>query len=332
VTAPAATRTWLPATESILPPLAIGLLLAAATEFLLLRIFTRTAIHLPGIQEVTVPYTVLTEAGRLGYYLATVLLVVLLAGAGAALLRVHSAPARLGAAAIVGYGGIAAAAAAGSMDQAVLAVASVASVLALAPWAAGRLSPLGRVPVVLYLSAFALAALFALGQTTGTPSLTHPDVLLAAESLALAFGVAAPLLTGRADRITSIAAIAAGVAVCGLLAGNASTGKVLALWSVGLAGYFPAITYGCAAAGATYAAVAAWRGGARLLCTGIVLLLLGGVGLHSTYQTALVVAGLAVFGTAGATNDALSRGSRPTSGRRERTMTQSASAAIPTKA
>ena len=51
-----------------------ALVTTAAAEFLLLRLFTRTAIHVPGIQELTTAYTLLTETGRLGYFAATILI------------------------------------------------------------------------------------------------------------------------------------------------------------------------------------------------------------------------------------------------------------------
>lgn len=282
--------------ERLVAVAALGLVVAAGLEFILLRLFTRTAIHLPNVQELSPGYTVLAEAGRLGYFAATVLLVLVLAG-GAILTRGRDAKAWSATAGVMSFGVVAAMAAADGVDAAVLAAVSLAAVLLTAPWAAAQVRHTGVAALALFAGAFTLAALFALGQGMHSGALLQTDLLLAAESLALAFGIAAPLLTGRGDRVAVGVAAAAGLLVFGALLGNESTSKTLALWSVGLAGYFPAVLYGGAAAGLTYAIVTAWRTRRRALAVGLVLVLLGGIGLHSTYQTGLVLAGLLALGS-----------------------------------
>ena len=59
---------------------------------------------------------------------------------------------------------------------------------------------------------------------------------------------------------------------------------------------FPAVAYAAAAWCLVYTAAAAYTAGCLPVGVGIPLLTLWGVGLHSTSQTALVVAALAIFG------------------------------------
>jgi hypothetical protein len=277
-----------------------GLVATSIAEFLLLRLFTRTAIHIPGIQELTTVYTLLAETGRLGYFAATVLLAGLLFTLGPTIARTRSWAGGIAAAGLAFYGIVAALASLGAIDDTPLAVCSLVAVLSLTPWASQHLPRAGVIPIALYGSAFSLAALFAIGQSTADAVLRDSDLLLIAEASALGFAALAPLLIPRTnagrDRAAMAFALFVGLITTAALIGNESTSKVLALWSVGLAGYFPALVYGVAAAGATYTAVASWRAGRPLLAVGLVLILLAGVGLHSTYQTGLAVVGLAFIG------------------------------------
>lgn len=273
-----------------------GLVATAIAEFLLLRLFTRTAIHIPGIQELTTAYTLLAEIGRLGYFAATILLAALLFTLGPTIARTRSWAGGIAAAGLAFYGVVAALAAAAAIDDTPLAICSLLAVLSITPWAAQHLPRAGVIPIALYAAAFSLAALFAIGQSTADSVLRDSDLLLIAEASALGFAALAPLLIPGRDRLAIALALLVGLVATGLLIGNESTSKVLALWSVGLAGYFPALVYGVAAAGATYAAITSWRAGRPLLAVGLVLVLLAGVGLHSTYQTGLAVVGLAFIG------------------------------------
>jgi hypothetical protein len=84
----------------------------------------------------------------------------------------------------------------------------------------------------------------------------------------------------------------------GSLAANSSTTKILLLWNFGLPGALPAIAYGLALGAFACTMAVLWRGGDRLAVAALALLVAGGIGLHSTYQSALVVTGLAVLGLA----------------------------------
>jgi hypothetical protein len=60
--------------HSLLRPLAAGLAAAALTELLIMRTFTRTAVHIPAIESMAGPYEVISDAGRFAYFVTVVLL------------------------------------------------------------------------------------------------------------------------------------------------------------------------------------------------------------------------------------------------------------------
>ena len=272
-----------------------ALVAAAAVELLLLRLFTRTAIHIPGIDQFAGSYSVLAETGRLAYYAATALLVVLLASVA---LRALAARSLAGALAALGIGLFlvgAAAALAGSIDDLALAAITLAAVVALVPFAAIALGPRGAVGLLLFVGAFALTVAFRAIEMAGGHA---PSALLpAAESLALLFALSAPLLfvrEGRNRRRLILAASLGALVFLALLA-NPATVKILALWSFGLAGYFPAVVYGAAVGALLYAVLMAVHRGRWSVALGLALLVLGGIGLQSTYQSGLVIAGLGLL-------------------------------------
>ena len=73
--------------EALVPPLVAWLTIAAIAELLILRTFTRVAIHIPAIDAMAGPYTALAEAGRFAYYTAAVLAIASLAAMGFAAWR-----------------------------------------------------------------------------------------------------------------------------------------------------------------------------------------------------------------------------------------------------
>ena len=58
--------------------LATVLVAASLVELMILRVGTRTAIHIPGLEEIAGPYRVFAATGRLAFFAAVVLLAVLL--------------------------------------------------------------------------------------------------------------------------------------------------------------------------------------------------------------------------------------------------------------
>ncbi len=87
-----------------------------------------------------------------------------------------------------------------------------------------------------------------------------------------------------------------GVLTFGMFAGSGgSTSRILLLWNEGLSGTLPGTVYAVAAGTLTIAFVALLQGRHYLAAMAIVLLVAGGLGLHNTYQSGLVIAGLAVL-------------------------------------
>ncbi len=275
--------------------LAAALVLSGALEFLLLRLVTRSLVHIPGIGVIDGPLTLLVESGRLAYYAATVLLVVLLLGFALRAALRQSMPQRAAALGLGLFTTAAAAALAGAVTDLQLGVISLVAVALLLPRALISSGMRGALPVSAFAMAFALVGAFTLAPLIGARS--PADTLLAGEALALIFAIASPLLIAAPrDRKATVVAALVGLIVLLFLIGNPATSKNLALWSIGLAGYFPATVYALGAATLAYSLTAGLRHhGSRRLALGLALLILGGIGFHSTYQTGLVIAGLAVI-------------------------------------
>ncbi len=68
-------RSHEPASDTWLIRLAVAV---AALELIILRLATRTAIHIPGISRIESPYRTTAEIGRLAYYVSVVLVVTVL--------------------------------------------------------------------------------------------------------------------------------------------------------------------------------------------------------------------------------------------------------------
>lgn len=267
---------------------ALGAVLA---ELLILRTATRTAIHIPGIDRFEVPFRAVAESGRFAYYLAVVLVVVTLVAMVVGGLRSSSPLVASGAglflvAAVAGRAGI--------IDDLSLAGLVVIGVI-VASAGAMRLAPrIVRPSMALFAAAFVVSGVRSGAQlVTGAAPRPTAWLLVLAEGLA----VAAPaLLAWRLRRSATAGLVLAGLVVGGsvtaALVAVPATTKILMLWNLGLAGYFPAAVYGLATGAAGYGLAVLIRAGEHRLVIAIGLLLAGGIGLHSTYQSALVVSGI----------------------------------------
>lgn len=272
--------------------------LTAAAELLVLRLFTRTIIHIPGAQDAAGPLSLVAWAGRYAYWLAVLALVATLA------VLVRELGARrcvIATTAVVVFLVSAAGARAGAVGDAALALAVCLSVLLLATAAWPALAGPGRVVLSAFTAAFVVSAVYALAQSGAiiaapTSGRTAP-LLVTAEGLVLAGGALTPSLVPKAgDRRAAFVGGLAGIAVFGALAASASTTKILLLWNLGLAGYFPAPIYGVVAGTIVYTGIALARAGRHRSAFALALVVIGGIGLHSTYQSGLVIAGLALLG------------------------------------
>lgn len=283
--------------DPLLSRLAGWTALAAATELIVLRISTRTFIHIPGLDVLTGPLSVVSELGRLAFYLTLVLLLALsvrliifrgrdsqfhsvLPIGALALVLVGSALATAGLASphFAGWTGLGAAglAAAGVLNE-------------------GR----SAIPVILWSLALAMTASPVLLQHAGGLAGGEMAVLArGGELLAVIALLSLPLLLEvRLSRTGALWGIAIAVFITAAFWASPSTSTILALWSVGVPGSLPALAYGAGAASATITIWTAWQSERPLLAAAVTLLLTGGFGLISTYQTTLVVVGLVLAGT-----------------------------------
>jgi hypothetical protein len=284
-----------------LPHLLWLLTLATLIELLLLRTVTRTLVHVPGTERFEVPIRLLAEAGRLAYYVAAVSLV-----AALALLAMVGFSSRITRQVLTGATVVVfiTAAAAGRVEVlpwrvvgwVILAILVLA---ALSGWRGRRSWPVG-----MFVVASVTAGVSVIGQTEGS-GLTggQVDSLVWASELALvAAGLMTPLLLKHAPGKMAwvVGALAAAVAM-GAFTSGASTVTILVLWNVGVPGWLPGMAYALAFGSLSATVWSAVVRAENSVAIGVVLLAAGGVGLISTYQTSLVLAGLLLLGEFGDT-------------------------------
>lgn len=280
---------------------AAGLAAASAIELLILRTFTRTAIHIPGITALREPYEVLSFGGRYAYFVSVALLMFALPGAAWALWRTGGPIGRGMAGAVAAFAAMSALAALGLAGRLPLDAATTGAVFVIA---IGGASASGRwnsmVPLGLFAGAFVLSATHTLAQSAaqeGFVALRTDAALTAAEVVGVAFAVSVPLLArGTLDRLSVVAGAGAAVVVfAAFLVNGGATARFLLLWNEGLSGALPSVAYAAAAGCLTATLVAFVRTRHGLAAAGLVLLVTGGIGLHSTYQSGLVICGLAML-------------------------------------
>ncbi|MBK5221283.1 MAG: hypothetical protein JJE52_00080 [Acidimicrobiia bacterium] len=279
---------------SLVSSVAATTLLVATVEVVLLRLVSRTAIHIPGASRVEGPMAVVDAVGRYSVVAAGVLVAVT---AVLVAVRLVGAGSVGGAAAIATTLLASSAARLGWIGDSSLAVAAVVSVVVLTVGIIGGRGRVG-VPVASFSVAFVAAAIHATSQgLAGVGDLrptTTVGLLLAAELIVVVAAVTLPLAVGHLRPRDLVGGIAAGLVAWGALAASSATTKVLVLWSMGVPGYFPAAVYAVAVGAAATALLAAARTD-RDLAVSLGLLVVGGIGLHNSYQTLLVVSGLALL-------------------------------------
>ena len=280
-------------------PFAGATAVSAALELGVLRVFTRTIIHIPGASSVSPALSLIAEVGRLAYYVTCVLLVGLLV---LVVVRSTLATSRtlLVAAVIVIFGITAAGARAGIVGDGTVAVGVLIAAVTLGAIAATSRGPVARLPIAAFSVAFTIAALDAL-VAGGVLTIGRAGGLrTVGETLAVIAAIVSPLaLRARPDRRSIMLGGGAGVLVIVLLVANSSTTNILMLWNLGLTGIFPWIVYGAAVGSLTCTVAALMRSGGYRGVVVVALLIAGGIGLHSTYQSGLVIAGLALLGLGG---------------------------------
>ena len=275
-------------------PLLTALAAAVVVELVLLRLGTRTLIHIPGLGRFEDPIRMVAEVGRFAYYLAVVLLfgsLVTLAYRG---FQERSPKGYVVSAALVGF---LLDASAGRLEMIPSALVggyvSLAMVIVLIfGWRGWR-----SVPLLMFVVAALAAGWSALGQGVAaglTGDQVDTFILIAEISLVLA-GVTAPLLLLQPPTRTALSGgVATAILTTVILVAANSTMSILLLWTVGVPGWLPSIAYGVAIGGLVVTGWSALTSGEWPVGLGLMLLVAGGVGTISTYQSGLVLAGLLV--------------------------------------
>ena len=299
-------RPGLPAAGNIAPDvstswLASILVGASLLELSILRIGTRTAIHVPGLERVEGPYRVFAGAGRLAFFVAVVLLAVLLPYLARDLFqrgRARVAAALLSFIVVAGLGAL------GVVDSEIMASAVVAIVGSLTVLVLAHQRREVRVVVGLFIAAFLLGALHTLVQ--GGPSSWMNNELRQLLGVAELMAVLAALASGPLLRRSlglnwvphgrvAWASMSIGVIVTGAIIASPSTAHILMLWNFGLSGGLPAPVYGLAVASLVVAVASTFSRRQPVMAFALTLFVLGGIGLTSTYQSGLIVAGLGLL-------------------------------------
>ncbi|MCZ7536583.1 MAG: hypothetical protein M5T61_12215 [Acidimicrobiia bacterium] len=288
-------------------------LVAGVVELASLRIFTRTAIHIPALEQLHGPYEVVSTLARYAFFVSVLLLGANLAIVASERLGSVAHGRRVGGALAAAFLLVAAGARAGLLDGVALAASLSTVVAGAAVGAAASRGGLERVALALLGLAHLLAAAHGIvqdGARYGWRMDNGGGLLLAGETSALLAMVVAGAAWGRSpSRMQVVAGGGAALLVLGALVANGSTVKILLLWNFGLAGYYPSIVYAAAAAALTLAFTGARRDPDPLVLAGLVLLVVGGLGLHSTYQSGLVILGFLLLTEQRRTS--LSLGNRP---------------------
>ncbi|MEX1126176.1 MAG: hypothetical protein WD895_07980 [Acidimicrobiia bacterium] len=268
-------------------------------ELVLLRIGTRTLIHIPGLERYETPIRWLAEVGRFAYFAAVVFLIAVLVALAVRRLRRSGPVAVIGALAAASFLLFALAGRFLWIEPAAVGWAGMAAlVLALI----GAVN-LGRriVPLALFTSGAVAAgwSILAQGRGGGLSIQQVDSLLIVSEVMILLAALSAPLLLQRPPSRRAIL-IGLGVTVlsAAVLSASPATMSILVLWSFGAPGWLSGLAYSLALGSVVMVAWAALQSGEREIVIGLVLLAGGGIGMISTYQTGLVVAALLLMGDA----------------------------------
>ncbi len=291
--------------------LAGSLGVVALVELVLLRSGTRTLVHIPGLGRYDVSIGVLNEVGRLAYYLSVVLLLATLGYVAVWLLRMDTLLSRA-ACSLIGLSILVAVAGRmGILEPSAVgwySVGAVAGMTAVA-WRGVR-----SIPLALFAGSWVVAAWSVLGQGPGGGiSVRSVDTsVVVAEALLILAGVTSPLLVRwRVTRPGVLAGFAAFLVVAAGFSVGGSTLAILTLWNLGVPGWFSPLAFGLAFGGLVTATWSALAAGERMTAASIGLLVAGGVGMISTYQTGLVLAALTIVYATTLAEDRTRRRSSP---------------------
>ncbi len=268
---------------------------SAMIELVVLRVVTRTLIHIPGLGRFETVVWVVSEIGRFAYYLTVVLLLGLLPLLTWAAFRRGSACGRRLAAGLVLVVVSAAAGFVAVAGVAELGWMTLVSVVTLGVGVSMR-GP-RTLPLLLLVTGFVLAGLTSIlqGWGGGLTEQTFVGLLTGAEITAIGGWLSMPLLLWRLPSKTAwlTGVGVALVAATGLLVAT-STSTILVLWSFGLPVGLSPLIYGAAAGSTVMTLVEAGRTTGPGVGAGLLMLVAGGTGMTSTFQTVLVAVGLSL--------------------------------------
>lgn len=274
----------------------VWLTIFVLAELFLLRIGTRTLIHIPGLGRFETPIRLLAELGRLAYYAAVVFLVAVLVSIAYSRFKSRNPRSMLAGSAVVGFLLVAGAGRFGFVSPSVVGwcLSAVLVVAVITGWTGWR-----SVPLALFALGVVSAGWSALGQGAGG-GLTgrQVDILLVVAELAVvSAGLTTPfLLEDRPDRRALLVGLGAAVAATAILSVGASTVWILGLWTLGVPGWLPGIVYAVAFGALVTTWWSAFDSGQWNVGVGVFLMTAGGVGTISTYQSGLALAGVLIVG------------------------------------
>lgn len=283
----------------ILPPLVAVTLVAAAAELVLLRLTSRIGIHIPAMGWARDGYTVAVNAGNYAFPLAAVFAAGTLAALGLALLRRAPAPA-VAALVLLGYQAWLLRAGVGATAVAVhelLLGGCLLAALLQAMREGWRRGPALLLALVVGAEVLGQLQAASANMAAGGGAALPVALVSGGEVVLLAALLLAPLLLAPPawPRGALAAGVMAALLVGGALAGDASTARILALWTFGLAMPAPVPLYALAAAALTATAVAHVRASTAAVAAGLALVALGGFVPPNSYQADLLLAGVLVL-------------------------------------
>jgi hypothetical protein len=287
------------ARSDLVGPLIAATLLAAGTELVLLRLISRIGVHIPALPWLRGMYEAAVAVGNVAFPVATVFAAALLA---ALALRL-AGQARVAALAVITVLGFqvwllaAPTGAAGAALHAFLLAGALPAIVL-----AAALTGLGRGPLVflgLVAGGQALAAAQAgSAQLASLGGQALPlEMAVLGEPLLLVALLAAPALLAppRWRRAALLGGGGAALVAAGMMLGNGSTARILAIWTFGLQMPAPWALYALATGTLAATAIANWRAGRMAVAAGLLLLALGGFAPPSSYQADLMLAGLVLL-------------------------------------
>lgn len=267
---------------------------AALFELVVLRLLTRTAVFIPGVAERIGVVGAVGELGRLGFSVSLALLAAGIVGLAVLALRRGTPVGRALSVALLAFTAVALAARLGVVPSVTADLATLGAVALLASVMRTQRRS-AAVGVIGFSLAFLLAGFDAAWRNAGGEAAIAGagGVLLGlAEWLVLGAAVGTLVARRRSARASLVVGAIVGAALVAGLAMASATVRILLLWNLGLPGAMPAAAYGVAAMAVVVVVMDAARRGRWATAAGVTLLVAGGVGLHSTYQSGLVIVGL----------------------------------------